>query len=296
MEEADIGPESTCATTCGGKGNGEDSFGFGLAVEGASGLKDGGGGSPNARGGVEVCGRGGGELDEEDMDATAGFERPGPPGALAGVSGRDGTRGGAKGGIAGEPDVGGGDTAAVGADNPDSEPRGPKSPARSMEAPAGEPVPDPALVGLLIALTGRTVRGALGGGARGGGSAGTATTGSRFVLTNFSKASAEFSSASSAALGTMSDRNSRSSEDKASELCGLPPMLLRRENLFRNRETADGAGGVPERSCTGSGAVEYDDIVGGVAASVCAGDCKIDSLRGDGNWATLPVIEDRTLS
>lgn len=142
---------------------------------------------------------------------------------------------------------------------------------------------EPAHPRLLVTLAGRMVRGALCDGARGGGRTGTAGIVSRFVFTNFSKASVEYSSASSVALGTISERNSRSSVESASELRGLPPVLLRRENLFRNRETADGAGGVPERSCTGSGAVEYDDIVGGVAAGASAEDDATESPRGDGS-------------
>ena len=78
-------------------------------------------------------------------------------------------------------------------------------------------------------------------------------TASCFVLTNFSNASVGSSSASSVALGTISDRNSKSSEDNARELRGLAPPPLR-ENLFRNRETADGGGGVAERGTIGSGA------------------------------------------
>lgn len=102
-------------------------------------------------------------------------------------------------------------------------------------------------------LLGLNVGDALGGGASGGGNA--RTTDSRLALTNFSSASVVPSSASSAALGTVSDKHSMSSEDKARELRGLPPTLLRLENLLRNRETAEGAGGVEERSGTGSDAV-----------------------------------------
>lgn len=113
VEEADIGPESTCDSTWGGRGNGEESLGFALATEGAIGLKDGGGGSPKPVGGVEACGRGGGELDVEDIRATVGRKGPTPPDPLAGVKGRDGTRGGANGGIEGGPGMGGVDALGV---------------------------------------------------------------------------------------------------------------------------------------------------------------------------------------
>lgn len=46
---------------------------------------------------------------------------------------------------------------------------------------------------------------------------------------------------SSSALGTMSDRYSRSSADKAKEAC-WELVLLAREKRFKNLETAEGAG------------------------------------------------------
>ena len=83
-----------------------------------------------------------------------------------------------------------------------------------------------------------------GGGGRGGGNGGGKTDCCGFELKALSKARmlASSSSSPSLALG-ISERNSKSSEDNASELLGLPgPIVLRRlENLFRKRETADGA-------------------------------------------------------
>lgn len=65
------------------------------------GSNDGGGGNANpAKGGVDVCNREGGREDvraPDDMIAV-GFDSP-EPDAPAGVAERDGTKGGASGGI-----------------------------------------------------------------------------------------------------------------------------------------------------------------------------------------------------
>lgn len=127
-----------------------------------------------------------------------------------------------------------------------SEPNELNSTSRSFAAlVAGELSFDPAPDELLAALIGRR-GGAFGGGASGGGKIGTTVS-----LTNFSNASVGSSSPSSFALGT-SERKSKSSDDNARELRGLAPPP-RRENLLRNRDTAEG-GGVDERGTTGSGA------------------------------------------
>ena len=174
---------------------------------------------------------------------------------LDGVIGLDGDIGGASAGTAGR--------AAV----PDAmvELNEPKSRSRSFETPVGEVLLEPALDEWLAALFGRR-REPDGGGAKGGGSADT--TGSRFAFTNCSSASAEVSSsASSLALGTISDKNSRSSEDSARELRGLPAALPRRENLLRKRDTAEGAAGTSAPFDTGSGEDEYEAAAGGTAAA-----------------------------
>ena len=96
-----------------------------------------------------------------------------------------------------------------------------------------------------IALTG-------GGGGRGGGNGGVRVDCCGFELKTLSNARmlASSSSSPSLALG-ISERNSRSSEDSASEFRGLPePIVLRRrENLFRKRETAEGAWDNPVGCC-----------------------------------------------
>lgn len=104
----------------------------------------------------------------------------------------------------------------------------------------------------------------------------------------------------------MSERNSRSSEDRARELRGLPPIPLpRRENLFRKRDITVGAGGDVDRSGTGSGEEAYDDMVGAAAAAgvtVAAkaiGTCEeladADSAARGETGARLLAVEDRML-
>jgi hypothetical protein len=76
---------------------------------------------------------------------------------------------------------------------------------------------------------------ARGGGARGSGSfVGIGVDAIMFV----NPLSCESSSSSSVALGTISERNSRSSEERAREFRGVEPDDLREKRL-RNRETAD---------------------------------------------------------
>ena len=218
-----------------------------MAIVGAIGLKDGGGGNEKpANGGVDVCKREGGREDgcDERVGTSGGLDGP-APGVLEGVD-ECATSIDARSEEMGDVLVfeGGG----IGFVDPIE----PNSKSRSLPiAPEGELIFNLALDALLAALIGRSGGGAFGGGANGGGK--TGTTDSGFALTNFSSASVASWSASSLALGTMSDRNSRSSEDSARELRGLPPPP-RRENRLRNLETAEGAGGVAERSTTGSGA------------------------------------------
>ena len=80
--------------------------------------------------------------------------------------------------------------------------------------------------------------GASGGGGRTGGSA----SGLKMLLSDFIPSMS--SSCPSAALGTISDRNSKSSDDRASELLGLDALreLRLREKRPRNLETAEGGG------------------------------------------------------
>ena len=84
-----------------------------------------------------------------------------------------------------------------------------------------------------------------GGGGRGGGNGGGKTDCCGFELKALSKARmlASSSSSPSLALG-ISERNSKSSVESASELLGLeaPRELRFREKRLRNRETADGGG------------------------------------------------------
>ena len=247
-DEAEAGPGSTCDAAI-ASGKGEANFGFdGLFGTGGGemGLNAGGGGNANpARGGDDVCGREGGREEGRMPDMRANGLDP----AVEGVAEREDIGGGANGGIDTRPlSVAGsmlGFVAAL------SDPIEPNRASRSLTGELAYPLPLPNEPGLGVDDT-------WGGGASGGGS--TGTMGSRLVLTNFSNASAGSSSPSSAALGTISDRNSMSSEDKARELRGLPPTLVRLENLLRNRETAEGAGGVAERSDTGSDVVAYDDV------------------------------------
>jgi hypothetical protein len=84
--------------------------------------------------------------------------------------------------------------------------------------------------------------GASGGGRGGGGSAGGNGSGRKMSLRLLYPSGS--SSWLSEALGTISERNSRSSEDNASELRGLegPNELRLREKRLRKRETADGGG------------------------------------------------------
>lgn len=122
-----------------------------------------------------------------------------------------------------------------------------------------------------------------GGASGGGGSAGGRGSGFRIELRD-SKPS-PCSSWPSAALGTMSDRNSKSSVERASELRGLelPKELRLREKRPRNRDTADGGGcwGVcASASAAKSGASAYEDVD-------CVGD-------GVGAKATIDAREGST--
>lgn len=96
------------------------------------------------------------------------------------------------------------------------------------------------------------VGGAKGGGARAGGGGTSASLGLIFALDNDPRRST--SSSSSCALGTISDRKSSSLVDNAIELRGLVELerisLFVLENLFQNRETAEGGTGTTEGSVT----------------------------------------------
>ena len=248
VEEADFGSESPGGDT---KGSGNDSLGFSVlgATVGAMGLNEGGGGRASPTRGGEDAIRDDGR-DEERLKAGLAETVDGPAAcAPDGVIGRDATNGGASAGAVGWATLPDGGAAA--------ESKAPNRASRSLIAPVGEVdfAPERA-EDWLAALNGRG-GGANGGGASGGGAKGGGITAdSRPALTNFSKASVdESSSASSLALGTMSDRNSRSSDDNARVLRLFPgPRLLRRESRFRKRDTADGAGGVSGRLEVGSGA------------------------------------------
>lgn len=115
---------------------------------------------------------------------------------------------------------------------------------------------DAGLEDLTLTLAGRG-GGASGGGGRAGGK------GSAFRMVDNGFCCELWSSSNpSLALGTMSDRTSRSSEERARELRTLeePEMVRLRENRVRNRDTADGApgGGLWESSTRGSGASAYE--------------------------------------
>lgn len=100
---------------------------------------------------------------------------------------------------------------------------------------------------------------ALGGGARGGGS--FVCSGDDAIIFD-NPLSCKSSSSSSLALGTISERNSISSEERAREFRETKLDDLLRENRLRNRETADGAcsisacGGNGGAGCGGGGRVE----------------------------------------
>lgn len=106
------------------------------------------------------------------------------------------------------------------------------------------------------------------------------------------------SSASSKALGALSDKKSRSSEESAAiESRGL---VFGRENLVKNLDTADGAGsGVKKSNGSDCGSVFIEAIdagkgaaigVGGISAegtgrrpsALCLGDCETGLLTGIG--------------
>jgi hypothetical protein len=77
---------------------------------------------------------------------------------------------------------------------------------------------------------------ARGGGARGGGSF---VDGGVDAIIFVNPLSCVSSSSSSVALGTISERNSRSSEERAREFRELEPDDLLREKRLRNRETTE---------------------------------------------------------
>lgn len=115
--------------------------------------------------------------------------------------------------------------------------------------------------------------GASGGGGRIGGSGSALMTELRVSCSRGSSAG------SSVTLGTMSDRNSRSSEESAIEAWGLDvgTAVLLREKRPKNRETAEGAGGgLCVRSNTGSGASAYEPPELGVCGTLFA----VESVDG----------------
>lgn len=151
----------------------------------------------------------------------------------AGVDGRDGFKGEAIRGRREGPPLEDGGMAGSEVDGPTS------------SEPKNESKLSIVLCPLCTALPGAPVgltEGTLGGAGGGGGSMGGRGPGST-RLTNDFMVKSWSSSGSSFALGTMSERNSRSSDDSARELRGfpLPNALRRREKRLRKRETADGA-------------------------------------------------------
>lgn len=83
--------------------------------------------------------------------------------------------------------------------------------------------------------------GRTGGADGGGGMAGGSGSGLSMVVSAFTFSSP--SASPSRALGTISERNSRSSDESANDLCALDTLieLCLRENLLRKRETAEGS-------------------------------------------------------
>lgn len=125
--------------------------------------------------------------------------------------------------------------------------------------------------------------GARGGGAKGGGSF-VGTGGGRIIFDNAANLSS--SSISSLALGTISERNSRSSEDRAMEFRGLGfDGLFDLENRPKNRETAEGA-------CTSSSGSEGAELAAalGVAEISAIADIVAEGVAS----VSLTDIEDDT--
>lgn len=136
-----------------------------------------------------------------------------------------------------------------------------------------------------------------GGGASGGGSFGGSgfelEVDIEFELIIFESAfscGSSLSSLGSCALGAISERNSRSSVDRARDLRS-DPALLAREKRFRKRETADGAGGTA--GITISGVV--NELAAGdegmTMAGVRAGEASRLSGTGDFVLSTLERVD-----
>lgn len=152
--------------------------------------------------------------------------------------------------------------------------------------------------------------GGCGGGANGGGSFGGSDveleTDVELELIIFESAfscGSSLPSSGSCALGTMSERNSRSSVDRARDLRS-DPTLLPREKRFRKRETADGAGvtvgittsGVVNELATGDeGATAAGTRAGEASRLPGAGDLVLSTLErvdigGDRGLSTLMSV------
>jgi hypothetical protein len=94
--------------------------------------------------------------------------------------------------------------------------------------------------GTLPKDTGRLIDGGSGGGASGGGN--FVGNGGDWIILDRASSCEPSLSCSSLALGTKSDKNSRSSEDRARERRRFDAAGLLRVNRPRKRDTADGAG------------------------------------------------------
>lgn len=125
--------------------------------------------------------------------------------------------------------------------------------------------------------------GAIGGGAIGGGSFVGNGVGFEFIKLDsaFSWASS-VSSSGSCALGTISERKSRSSVDRAIDLRS-DPVPLAREKRFRKRETADGAGVTTGITTSGTA----DELAAGDEGMKTAGVRAGDVPRFSGAWGFM---------
>lgn len=142
--------------------------------------------------------------------------------------------------------------------------------------------------GRLVFTDGGFGGGAIGGGASGGGSFVGNGVGFEFIkLDSAFSWALSVSSLGSCALGTISERKSRSSVDRAIDLRS-DPMPLTREKRFRKRETADGAG--VTTGITISGAA--DELASGDEGMKTAGVRAGEAPRFSGAWGfVLSTLE-----
>lgn len=130
--------------------------------------------------------------------------------------------------------------------------------------------------------------GGFGGGASGGGSFVGNGVGFEYIILDsaFSGASS-VSSSGSCALGTISERKSRSSVDRAIDLRS-DPVPLAREKRFRKRETADGAGVTVEITTSGAA----DELATGDEGTKTVGVRTGETSRLSGTWGfVLSMLE-----